>query len=164
MTDKVCKRCLEIKSLSDFYKHSRMLDGHLNFCKECTKKRVTKHRNENVDRIREYDRLRSKLPHKKEMIAEVVKKYREKFPERYRANYMVTNAVRDGRLKKEPCVICGTEENLHAHHRDYSRPLDVVWLCCVCHKAAHKEENIIGHFKPNHHRNGHRSRSVEGSL
>ena len=38
----------------------------------------------------------------------------------------------------EPCEVCGIPES-HAHHDDYSRPLDVRWLCEKHHKQLHKE-------------------------
>jgi hypothetical protein len=35
-----------------------------------------------------------------------------------------------------------TERGLHGHHRDYTRPLDVRWLCPACHGLAHREERL----------------------
>jgi hypothetical protein len=36
-------------------------------------------------------------------------------------------------------MVCGTQDRVQAHHEDYSRPLDVVWLCPTHHKARHRE-------------------------
>lgn len=35
------------------------------------------------------------------------------------------------------CSACGVQSKLDAHHEDYSRPLDVTWLCRACHKQRH---------------------------
>ena len=51
-----------------------------------------------------------------------------KYPEKYKARYMVRNAVRLGQLSKEPCEVCGAI-TVESHHDDYSKPLDVRWLC-----------------------------------
>jgi hypothetical protein len=134
--DKTCFKCGESKSLSDFYKHKKMADGHLNKCKECTKSDVWHHRRDNVERIRDYDRERSKKPEKMAAIAANTAAYRIKYPERYRANAAVNNAMRRGVLNKLPCFICGAED-VEAHHADYSRPLDVIWLCPAHHKEIH---------------------------
>lgn len=64
MGTKICFKCKKEKPLSSFYKHGQMADKHLNKCKECTKKDVTEHREENIDRIRAYDRKRDDLPHR----------------------------------------------------------------------------------------------------
>lgn len=41
-----------------------------------------------------------------------------------------------GALVPLPCAVCGAKK-VQAHHHDYSRPLDVEWLCFACHQAAH---------------------------
>jgi hypothetical protein len=55
------------------------------------------------------------------------------------ARYAVMNAVRDGRLKKQPCEVCGTWLVDAHHHMGYEPEhwLDVQWLCVIHHKAAH---------------------------
>ena len=50
----------------------------------------------------------------------------------------VRNAILSGRLIREPCSRCGADKT-QAHHEDYSKPLDVVWLCLKCHKQRHRE-------------------------
>ncbi len=148
MTTKTCFKCLTVKPLCEFYKHSAMGDGHLNKCKECTKADVKQHRANNLSKVRAYDRMRNSLPHRAaerakyqktdkyfEIHRSSVKRWVEKHPERKKATNAVNNAVRDGRLKKHPCWVCG--EKAVAHHPDYERPLDVVWLCQAHHKQAH---------------------------
>lgn len=135
MTTKQCFKCLCKKSLTDFYKHSKMSDGHLNKCKDCTKKDVNEHRQLNLEKIRQYDRIRSSKPHRIANAYRNTKEYRKSFPTRAKANALVGVAIRKGLLKKQPCWVCGNKAI--AHHPDYSRPLDVVWLCQPHHKQTH---------------------------
>ena len=44
--------------------------------------------------------------------------------------------IRRGLVKRQPCEACGTTPT-HGHHDDYSRPLDVRWLCAHHHRLAH---------------------------
>jgi hypothetical protein len=145
-----------------------MADGHLNICKECTKKRVAIHRENNLEKIKEYDRNRpNKLEryelnkkyrqknkekikeHKKkwrrknrEKTKEYQKKWRRKNREKVNAESKALRAIREGRLiKPEKCENCGTITKLEAHHPDYSQPLKVQFLCINCHKAEHKKIN-----------------------
>ena len=131
---KECFKCGEVKDIDYFYKHKQMPDGHLNKCKECTKKDVLKHRLKNIDRIREYDRNRGNRQNKK-YIAE----YRAKYPNKYKAHRIVQNAIRSNKLFREPCEVCGIEEKIHAHHDDYLKPLNVRWLCSSHHHQWHEE-------------------------
>lgn len=45
--------------------------------------------------------------------------------------------VRRGKVVRSPCARCGNPR-VEAHHKDYSRPLDVVWLCRECHLKEHR--------------------------
>ena len=133
---KTCFKCGVEQPLSQFYKHKGMADGHLNKCKSCAKRDVLVHRHQNIDAIRAYDRERAKNPDRVALSYQNAVAYREKYPERYRANSLVAAALKTGRLVKQPCAHCGAAE-VEAHHPDYSRPLDVVWLCPADHKAIH---------------------------
>jgi len=132
---KTCFKCLCAKPLTEFYKHAAMGDGHLNKCKECTKKDANANRQENLERLRYYEKSRSSMPHRIAAQAARTRKYRNEYPNRRKANAMVARALRAGTLKKQPCWVCGAAAL--AHHPDYDRPLDVVWLCQPHHKQAH---------------------------
>jgi hypothetical protein len=143
---KRCTKCGEYKPLAAFYTQPGNTDGHAGDCKEC-RKRYMKHRRLTNTVVQEQDRARYQNPERKRKIAERVRQWNEKYPAAYRAHYTVTNAVRDRRLKKEPCSICGTTERVHGHHKDYSKPLDVTWLCAKCHHRIHATfPELGGHF------------------
>jgi len=141
---KICRDCGRELPLGEFYKHKEMLDGHLNKCKQCVKTRVTRHRIENLDQIRAYDRERGKLEHR--IINNVKTTQRRRMEvEGYNAAHMaVARAVGKGELiKPTRCQICTRESRVEAHHADYSKPLDVLWVCVVCHRNIHKNINKI---------------------
>jgi len=60
-------------------------------------------------------------------------------PEKVLAHRLVRRAVLSGGLRKLPCEKCGAIERIHAHHEDYSKPLEVVWLCQICHIKHHAQ-------------------------
>ena len=135
MTTKRCFKCACEKPLEGFYKHAQMSDGRLNKCIACTKNDVNAHRQANLERIRAYDKMRASQPHRMALAKRVNAEWQAKYPERRAANVTLGNAVRDGRIKKQPCWVCGLKAV--AHHPDYDRPLDVVWLCQPHHKQTH---------------------------
>lgn len=151
---KACFKCGESKSLDEFYKHPKMGDGYLGKCKECTKKDSNKHRSENLESCRSYDRERSVLPHRAELRRKVSKtwvedgrqsasqqRYKDKYPDRYTAHNILNSAKRDGKiLMPNACSVCGRETTrLEAHHEDYTKPLDVQWMCVSCHSDTRRE-------------------------
>ena len=137
MAEKQCFKCGEVKSLSDFYKHRMMSDGHLNKCKSCAKRDVHENRLAKIEKYRAYDRQRGNRQTKKWRV-----QHRKKWPQAHRARNIVANAVRDKKLFREPCEVCA-EKRAHAHHDDYARPLNVRWLCAVHHVEWH-EKNGMG--------------------
>jgi hypothetical protein len=135
---KKCFKCQTSKPLTEFYKHSEMADGHLGKCKQCTKKDV--HVNFLIKQqdpewaIKERERQRKK--EEKRRVLGLVKKYTKGKYIRPTANNKMGNAVRSGKLIKLPCQVCGNQRT-QGHHEDYSKPLDVVWLCTRHHADRH---------------------------
>jgi hypothetical protein len=137
-TVKTCFKCQLQKSLDAFYRHSMMKDGHLNKCIECTKKDVAEHRAENLEKVRQYDRDRSSLPHRAELRKRVGTEWLRLNSVKRRAQLTVQSAVKRKEMSRpEYCSFCGDAGMIEAHHPDYSRPLMVEWLCVPCHRQAH---------------------------
>jgi len=135
---KECFKCKTNKPLEDFYKHPMMADGHVNKCKECNKNDATNNRNKNLEKYRAYDRARSKLPERIKASVEINRAWRAEDSRRQVAHSAVARAIRSGLLVRMPCIRCGKEKS-EAHHEDYDKPLEVMWLCTPCHKQRHKE-------------------------
>lgn len=56
-----------------------------------------------------------------------------------RARSYANTYKRRGKLKQEPCQECGNPHS-EMHHADYSKPLEVTWLCRLCHMALYGTE------------------------
>jgi hypothetical protein len=78
-----------------------------------------------------------------ERIAESKRRWRAKNRHKIAAHTVVKRAIRDGLLVRGMCTakttqgVCGGIAE--AHHEDYSKPLEVVWLCCKHHQTRHSE-------------------------
>ncbi len=75
------------------------------------------------------------------------KAWRKRNPEKARAHWMVAEAIQRGYLVKLPCEVCGNKK-VHGHHDDYSKPLEVRWLCHIHHEETHHNKKIISGKKP----------------
>ena len=85
----------------------------------------------------EHYRLLSAEKHRRDgSNPEKTRRYRTRYPERRIAMQKVQTAIRNGSLVKRSCIKCNSPIST-AHHNDYSKPLDVVWLCHRHHMEAH---------------------------
>lgn len=142
----LCSKCKQDKPHSEFYASSGRT------CKACVRARVDARRIEKAEEIAAYDRARGQLPHRKEAVKARATRYKDKpykkdwalrNPEKRAAHVIVGNAVRDGKLAKPTvCEGCNAEgQRLHAHHDDYTKPLEVDWWCPECHGEYHRLQN-----------------------
>lgn len=155
-----CKTCGETKPLMEFYQQTT---GVLfRDCKPCVRARVRANRLVKVEQYAQYERGRASLPHRvaaREAYAqtpegaeahkraqlkhnktpacrESKRRYIERNPAKRSAHQAVGNAIRAGKLIRQPCEQCGAVAQ--AHHDDYSKPLDVRWLCTTHHAEWHR--------------------------
>jgi len=139
--NKTCFVCKKIKNINEFHSNKNSNDGFRYSCKICTLTMNKKWKKDNYDinlisnrrwiklnpdKIREYKRN-----HKA--------RFKKRHPEIVSAWSAIYRAVRDGKIKSKPCVQCGGINNIHAHHPDYSKPLDIIWLCYYCHRKLHAD-------------------------
>lgn len=66
---------------------------------------------------------------------------RKKYPEKARARSLLSNAVCEGRIiRPTQCTLCfSSDVVIQGHHYDYSKPLDIIWVCTSCHSMIHRK-------------------------
>lgn len=109
-------------------------------CRACLRERNRRFKSKNHERVSEYNK-QWKAAH-----PDAVKRYQATRPSRWiepdpvkvKARAMVATRLRSGKILRRPCERCASAKT-QAHHDDYSRPLDIRWLCAKCHRAVHME-------------------------
>ena len=152
---KYCPQCKADVRKADYYRHPKTADGLMPICKSCHKANVRDNYLRNREHYQEYERGRANLPHRVEAREAYAKTpigrsngskakraYAARNPAKRAAHIACGNAIRDGRLTRQPCEVCG-EAKAQAHHCDYSRPLDVRWLCTAHHAEWHRHNTPI---------------------
>lgn len=136
METKKCSECGRILPLSEFNKNRNTKDGLQVRCRDCfsryNKARYAANREKTKEAVKRY---RAENPANE---LETRLKTCRKNPTRTNANRAVAAALRAGVIERpHTCSGCGcsdTEHRIEAHHHDYTKPLDVIWLCTLCHR------------------------------
>lgn len=136
MEVKKCSKCGEAKPLGEFNKDRRSPDGHQDRCRACfsryNRARYASDPQRFKEAVRKYqdENLENLFVTRMEMC--------ERNPSRKNANMAVDYALKLGYIEKpDHCLGCGRksdEARITAHHNDYSKPLEVVWVCPRCHR------------------------------
>ncbi len=147
---KRCCRCGQVKPFEDFGKNKTRKDGLSAECKLCKSKIDKSSYSKNIQRAKtwqkEYSaknssvivsRIRRWRSENRYKATASTQSFRRRNPEKYLAHNAVTLALRNGLLVKQPCEICGVIKGVEAHHEDYSKPLEVTWLCKKHHIELH---------------------------
>lgn len=129
----ICKYCNLEKPKPDPKLHRLKCDDCYN---SYMREWYLKHREKKLQETRTY----AQTPKAKSMRIKSYKRMKEKYPEKYKARYTLFNAMQRGEVSKQSfCASCYSELNIEGHHEDYSKPLEVEWLCQLCHKAKHNK-------------------------
>ncbi len=124
-TLKLCRRCEVLKPTTTFAKSKNIKDGFWTYCKPCDYIRNKEYIAANREKHKEKRRIRMK--NWQQLPLEKLKA---------RSRGAVARALKKGEILKEPCEVCG-ETKSYAHHDDYSKPLDIRWVCAPHHKEIH---------------------------
>ena len=139
MMIKHCNTCGEDRPVEKFGYRAASRDGLAAKCKTCMKV---------------YDKARAKDPMREEARrvyaqtdegklasnkAKAAYIKRNPTKAKAKAHVIAGRAIRAGNLARMPCEKCKSTKDIHAHHDDYEKALNIRWLCPGCHNKWHKK-------------------------
>ena len=99
------------------------------------------YRARNAEKLRVYSReYNRKFRKRNKNHNEYSKSWTQKFPNKRRAQEKLRYAVEHGKIIKQPCFMCGNKKVV-AHHPDYCKPLNILWICHIHHRQIHYGDN-----------------------
>ena len=131
---KRCPRCKTEKYRDAFYKNSRTTSGVTCWCKDCIKICHALYRKTEDPVARRasdrrcYTNNNEHYKQKRKLWGIVTGYQYKRDKQKQSAKAAVKYAVKIGKLVRLPCELCG-DAKTQAHHTDYTRKLDVMWLC-----------------------------------
>ncbi len=134
--ERICKRCKKILPIEQFIKAKDKPFGRGYRCVDCNRLNYRARRERNKETHRRKDR--AYYEKHREEILEKRRLYLKENKVKVAARQKVKNAVFNGTLVRPKfCSKCNVDCWPDAHHEDYSKPLEVEWLCRKCHQIKH---------------------------
>ncbi len=168
---KRCSKCQQYKEVAEFHKNCAKKDGYATECKLCKGKNDQashlRNRDKRLKMMNEYRKkhlgylnmkakkyarcakgreVNLKATKKyysghRDIIAQRIKDRNFRSPEKYKARYQFSNAIKLGHITRPAhCQMCYEEGPVQGHHEDYDKPFDVIWVCIGCHGKVHRKE------------------------
>jgi hypothetical protein len=127
--DRICTACLRHRVERPGYRTCL-------YCSQAAKRNAVKYlaKPETKARIRAWAVSVTNRSRRREYNQRTWRSRKDKLASRKKA----LRALRSGRIDKQPCEICGSIE-AEMHHEDYSKPLEVKWLCRRHHRQRDYE-------------------------
>ena len=132
--EKKCSKCKVVKKAECFNKHPRSKSGLQGMCKGCVREYNATHKEVNQKAVEKYRHTEKGKTAKNKAR----QNWTDKNPKKANAASLAKYAIQKGLLIRKPCEVC-EEVKVDAHHPDYDKPLDVMWLCRLHHVAWHNK-------------------------
>lgn len=167
---KKCNTCKQDKSIKDFYRQPNGLLGRTGSCKACrkvyqkqycddeeikVKRKIARktHKCEAPEEKRKrYEKFKENNPdywkdyysQNREIRLEANKRFWKNNPDRYESYKAYKRGLGNGTIvRAQACMMCGLKCKTIGHHHDYSKPLEVIWVCHECHMSIHKKHKFM---------------------
>lgn len=124
--DRKCRLCKLIKDIRNFPKDNSKSLGRSYKCKVCMNKKSREYRLSHLDYFKNYFKNYSYVYN----------------TDKVRARVKLNQRVIKGTIIKLPCSICGNIKS-EAHHSDYLKPFEVIWLCRKHHTELHNNLKLF---------------------
>lgn len=144
ISTKICVECGRDLPLSEYNKRRDNKDGCQSRCRACFSKYNKARYAANKEKFKaDIYAYKEANPQK---VLETRIKTCAKNPTQKNARRALNAAVEAGAMKVPDscsgCGVSGSETRLGAHHYDYAKPLDVVWVCARCHRHLDAERRM----------------------
>jgi len=126
---KKCRVCNEIKDLSEFHKHSKMRDGHLNLCRVCRNVYVSEYRKRKGWKVRGWDT---------------------------HAKQNERAAKRRARMRSQICLCCVSKDLIPLYEKARIQNLEVDHIIPISRGGLHCKKNLqLLSIEENRHKFNH---------